>query len=200
MTPQLILASTSRYRAKLLDTIQIPYRAISPDYDEPPLAGESPQARSSRHAEAKAKSVAALANDLITPESIIIGSDQVAFLGSTMLGKPLTRQAAVDQLTATSGKWLAYVTAVCLYRDRKKIWQGRERFDIKFRSLTAKKINWYVDLDQPLDCAGSIKAEGLGLCLIEQMRGRDINTLYGLPIIMLVDALEDLGIAFESLL
>ena len=200
MAPQLILASTSRYRAKLLDTIQIPYRAISPDYDEPSFAGESPQARSSRHAEAKAKNVATSANDLITPESIIIGSDQVAFLGSTMLGKPLTRQAAVDQLTATSGKWLAYVTAVCLYRDRKKIWQGRERFDIKFRSLTAKKINWYVDLDQPLDCAGSIKAEGLGLCLIEQMRGRDINTLYGLPIIMLMDALEDLGIAFESLL
>jgi septum formation protein len=200
MTPQLILASSSRYRAKLLDTIQIPYRAISPAYEEAPLAGESPQERSIRHADAKAKSVATSANDLITPDTIIIGSDQVAFSGSTMLGKPLTRQAAVDQLTATSGKWLAYVTAVCLYRDQEKIWQGQERFDIKFRPLTARRINWYVDLDQPLDCAGSIKAEGLGLCLIEQMRGRDVNTLYGLPIIMLLDALDDLGIAFESLL
>ena len=199
MPIQFILASTSPYRAKLLDLVRIPYTAVAPDYNERPLAGESPLDRSSRHANGKAKSVANMDLEGVTRESIIIGSDQVAFMGQTLFGKPLTRRAAIDQLSTTSGKWLAFITAICLYRDRQIIWQAQERFEIKFRDLTAEKIKWYIDLDQPLDCAGSIKAEGLGLSLIEQMQGRDINTLYGLPVLLLLDALEDLGIALEDL-
>lgn len=199
MTAQFILASTSPYRAKLLDLVHIPYKTVSPDYDELPLAGESPQDRSSRHAEGKAKSVATMNSELVTSESIIIGSDQVAFMEQTMFGKPLTEQAAIDQLTATSGQWLGFVTAICLYRDQQVIWQGQDRYDIKFRPLSTEKIKWYVDQDRPLDCAGSIKAEGLGLSLIEQMQGRDINTLYGLPVLLLLDALEELGIGLENL-
>jgi len=199
MATQFVLASTSPYRAKLLDLVHIPYKTVSPDYDELPLEGESPLHRSSRHAEGKAKSVATLNSDSVQSESIIIGSDQVAFMEQTMFGKPLTEQAAIDQLTKTSGQWLAFVSAICLYRDQKVIWQGQDRYDIKFRQLTSEKIKWYVDQDRPLDCAGSIKAEGLGLSLIEQMRGRDINTLYGLPVLLLLDALEELGIELEDL-
>jgi MAF protein len=199
MTAQFILASTSPYRAKLLDLVHIPYKTVSPEYDELPLAGESPQDRSNRHAEGKAKSVATMNSELVPSECIVIGSDQVAFMEQTMFGKPLTQQAAINQLTSASGQWLAFVTAICLYRDQQLIWQGQDRYDIKFRQLSSKKIRWYVDQDRPLDCAGSIKAEGLGLSLIEQMQGRDINTLYGLPVLLLLDALEELGIELEDL-
>jgi septum formation protein len=199
MTAQFILASTSLYRAKLLDLVHIPYKTVSPEYDELPLAGESPLARSNRHAEGKAKSVATMNSELVPSDAIIIGSDQVAFMGKTMFGKPLSEQAAINQLMATSGQWLSFVTAICLYRNRQPIWHGQDRYDIKFRQLSNAKIKWYVDQDRPLDCAGSIKAEGLGLSLIEQMQGRDVNTLYGLPVLLLLDALEELGIGLEDL-
>ncbi len=188
--PTLVLASTSPYRQALLKRLGYPFVTAAPKVDEQPLAGESPVALVQRLAEAKARAVAAA-----YPQALIIGSDQVACLGDAVLGKPGSREQAIAQLTQASGKKVELITGLCLYQAASD--QARviyESFRVYFRSLSVEKIAAYVEREQPLDCAGSFKSEGLGIALFQRFEGNDPNALIGLPLIRLIDLLTEAGL------
>lgn len=192
ITPQIILGSSSIYRKELLQRLQIPFETEHPDIDEAPLPGESPEETAVRLAEAKARAVAKT-----YPHALIIGSDQVAALGSTPLGKPLNHQNAIKQLQLVQGKEVVFYTALCLLNSAADRLQSRViPYHVKFRPLSDRQIENYLCKEQPYHCAGSAKSEGLGIALIERMTGDDPNGLIGLPLIALVDMLmaEDVGI------
>ena len=184
-TPALLLASSSPFRRQLLDKLGLDFIHQSPDIDESPLAGESPREMVMRLALNKAS---ALAGD--HPNTLIIGSDQVAVIGDQVLGKPGTREKAIDQLTSASGQRVTFLTGLCLLNTA----TGRSQvacdpFHVQFR------IERYVDAEQPLNCAGSFKSEGLGIVLFKAMEGRDPNTLVGLPLILLTEFLAAEGLS-----
>lgn len=183
----LILASTSRYRRELLERLRLPFHVARPDVDETPLAGEAPPALALRLARAKALAIAAQ-----HPESWIIGSDQVAALESQALGKPGTRENAISQLNSMSGREIRFHTAVCLARGE-TVLEALDTTLVRFRSLEADEIIRYVDAEQPLDCAGSFKSEGLGIVLFEQIESHDPTALVGLPLIALSKMLRKAG-------
>ncbi|MEO6103773.1 MAG: Maf family protein [Pseudoxanthomonas sp.] len=183
----LILASTSRYRRELLERLRLPFHVARPDVDESPQAEESPPALAQRLARAKALTIASL-----HPESWIIGSDQVAALESQALGKPVTRENAVAQLSAMSGRDIRFHTAVCLARGD-AVLEAMDTTVVHFRKLAADEIARYLDAEQPLDCAGSFKAEGLGIALFEHIESRDPTALVGLPLIALSKMLREAG-------
>ena len=186
----LVLASTSTYRRDLLARLQLPFVQQAPDYEEHLDPGISPQDNAKALATGKALSLAAH-----FPEHIIIGSDQVAHLDERCFGKPGTEERAIAQLSACSGKWLSFSTGLAVLDTRSgKMMQTVDTYEVKFRQLSQSAIEDYITRDQPLDCAGSIKAESLGVALFESTRGEDINTLYGLPLIRLVNVLSALGI------
>ena len=187
----LVLASTSKYRLELLQRLGVPFSVASPDVDEAPLPGEAPEAMAARLARAKAESVASR-----YPDALIIGSDQVAFLGALILGKPLSHDNAVGQLRAMRGNEVSYLTALCLLSS--ETGHAQERvvpYRVKFRMFDDRQIECYLRREQPYHCAGSAKAEGLGIALIEWMRGDDPSALIGLPLAALVDMLHNEGIA-----
>jgi septum formation protein len=185
----LVLASTSPYRRELLERLKISFEISSPDVDETPLDQESPEQTATRLAEAKARAVASL-----YPEALIIGSDQVAVLDGMQLGKPHTHDNAFKQLTMMSGKKVVFNTALCLYNSRTGLVQNRlVPFTVHFRDLTASQIEAYLQKEQPYNCAGSAKSEGLGIALIARMEGEDPNALIGLPLIALIDMLDNEG-------
>jgi septum formation protein len=189
--PKLVLASSSPYRRELLTRLQIPFEVISPDVDEAPLAHEAPQDTALRLAQLKACAVAEK-----FPDALIIGSDQVALLGKQQLGKSHTFENAKKQLMAASGQSLVFHTALCLYNSRTKNMQARVvPIMIKFRTLSEDLIERYLEKEQPYNCAGSAKFEGLGIALIERFEGEDPNALIGLPLIALVDMLHNEGIS-----
>lgn len=186
---QLILASTSPYRRELLARLKIPFEVCSPEVDETPLAGETPEQTAYRLAIAKAKAPARN-----FPEALIIGSDQVATLDGLQLGKPNTHDNAVKQLTMMRGRSVVFHTALCLYNSRTGNAQARTiPFTVHFRMLNDAQIEHYLVKEQPYNCAGSAKSEGLGIALIEKMSGDDPNALIGLPLIALVEMLENEG-------
>lgn len=187
---KLILASTSPFRRELLGKLGLPFETDSPEVDETRLDGESPEALVARLAEAKARAVAGR-----HPDGLIIGSDQVAVNGDAILGKPGTRERAIEQLRASSGKRVTFQTGLCLY-DAGRDWAQVEvvPFSVVFRPLSDRQIESYVDKEQPLNCAGSFKSEGLGIALFERLEGDDPNALIGLPLIRLVRMLETAGI------
>ena len=188
--PTLILASSSLYRRELLTRLQIPFEVISPDVDETPLAHEAPQDTALRLAQLKACAVAEK-----FPNALIIGSDQVALLDKQQLGKPHTFEHAKKQLMAASGQSLVFHTALCLYNSRTKNMQAHVvPITIKFRTLSEGLIERYLEKEQPYNCAGSAKFEGLGIALIERFEGEDPNALIGLPLIALVDMLHKEGV------
>jgi septum formation protein len=188
--PPLVLASTSIYRRELLAKLQIPFEVAAPDVDETPEVGESPVDTAIRLAEAKARKVAPL-----FPGSLIIGSDQVAVLGGSQIGKPLTHDNAVKQLRALRGRQAVFHTAIALYDSRKDTLQRRlVPTAVRFRELTDAQIENYLQKEQPYHCAGSAKAEGLGIALIAEIDGADPNALIGLPLIALVDMLKHAGV------
>ncbi|WP_211282949.1 Maf family protein [Pantoea rwandensis] len=189
MTP-LILASTSPFRQAILSKLGLPFISVAPQCDETPQAGESAQNLVQRLALGKAQ---ALAADY--PDHWIIGSDQVCVLNGTITGKPHTVENACQQLAAASGKVITFYTGLALIQPQ----SGQqcvicEPFNVHFRSLTAAEIRQYVEKEQPLNCAGSFKSEGMGICLFEQLEGRDPNTLIGLPLIALNEMLLKVGI------
>lgn len=189
-TQQLILGSSSIYRRELLQHLQIPFEVCSPDLDETPLHGETPEMTACRLAEAKARAVA-----LTYPDALIIGSDQVAVLEGTQLGKPLTHANATKQLRFMRGKEVVFNTALSLFNSRSGNMQTRLiPFRVKFRELSDQQIETYLTREQPYHCAGSAKSEGLGIALIERMSGDDPNALIGLPLIALVEMLAHEGI------
>jgi len=187
---QLVLASTSQYRQQLLQKLALPFDTASPNIDETPLENESPQQLVMRLAEAKARAVA----DQF-PNALIIGSDQVAVIGETILGKSGNFENAVAQLQAAAGKQVEFKTGLCLYNSATRHGQTScESYSVVFRPLGVEQIRRYVRHEQPYDCAGSFKSEGLGISLFERMIGDDPNTLVGLPLIALVRMLEKEGV------
>jgi septum formation protein len=182
----LVLASSSVYRHELLKRLNLPFETIAPDVDETPLPQESARATSVRLAQVKARAVADK-----YPDALIIGSDQVALLEGTQLGKPLTHENAVKQLRAMRGKITHFYTALTLLNSKTGHMQTEvaENF-VTLRELSDEEIENYLLREQPYHCAGSAKTEGLGIALISRMTGDDPNALIGLPLILLVDMLQ----------
>lgn len=186
MQPKLILASTSPFRRSILEKIQVPFDAISPNCDETPFENESPRDLVTRLAEQKA-----LSCGIKDPNYLIIGSDQVCVINDRIVGKPLTREKAITQLQEASGQIITFYTGLSLFNSTTMLSETLcEEFNVHFRHLTKKQIENYVDKEMPLYCAGSFKCEGLGIALFEKLEGKDPNTLIGLPLITLIDMLE----------
>ncbi len=186
----LILGSTSKYRKELLSRLRIPFDCVSPDVDETPLASESPRALALRLALAKAKAVAAL-----RPDAIVIGSDQVADLNGESLGKPGNFERATNQLKAMRGQTVIFQTALAVVCHA----TGFEQVDIAavrvvFRDLTDEEITAYLIAEEPYDCAGSAKSEGLGIALLERIDSDDPTALVGLPLIRTTKMIAAAGI------
>ncbi len=185
----LILASTSPYRRALLEKLGLPFACIAPQVDEQPQTGESAQALVERLARAKAAVIAAQ-----YPDALVIGSDQVAVIDGVILGKPHSHDRAFAQLQAASGKAVTFLTGLALvHQAGGRVLSLVEPFEVKFRRLSEQSIEHYLRLEQPYDCAGSFKSEGLGISLFEALQGRDPNALIGLPLIALIDLLTELG-------
>jgi len=172
----LVLASTSRYRRELLARLRLDFDTVRPDVDEAPFAGEAPAALALRLAVAKAEAVAAQ-----RPGARVIGSDQVADFEGVALGKPGGRAAAIAQLESMSGREVAFRTAVAV-ASAGTIASALDTTVVRFRRLDRDEIERYVDLEQPWDCAGSFKSEGLGISLFDAVESRDPTALVGLPL------------------
>ena len=189
-TPAVLLASTSPYRAALLDRLGLAYEARPPGVDETRHPGEPPAAYVRRLASEKALAVLQR-----QPGSVVIGSDQAAVLGESILGKPGTLEAARAQLRAASGRSVEFLTGVAVAGPGPaQLRCDVVAFRVEFRALTAERIERYLERDHPLDCAGSFRAEGLGIALFRGLHGDDPTALVGLPLIRLVDLLADAGI------
>jgi septum formation protein len=187
--PSLILASTSPYRRALLERLRVPFEVIRPEVDETPLPGETPRALALRLAVAKAQAVGAAHLD-----ALVIGSDQVAALDGEALSKPGTHERAVDQLRRMRGRRVEFLTALAVHRAAARKTVSRlVPYAVEFRDFTDRQLEDYLHAEQPYDCAGSAKAEGLGIVLIRRMEGDDPNALIGLPLIALVDLLGEHG-------
>lgn len=187
----LILASSSRYRAELLSRLGLDFDVRAPEVDESPLAGESPAAMVARLAHLKAATAAAERG-----VGLVVGSDQVAVCGTQILGKPGTPERAREQLAALSGRSVEFLTGLCLLN------ATTGAFDtavvptvVQFRPLTSGEIADYVRREQPLDCAGAFKSEGLGIALFERLESEDPTALIGLPLIELCRMLRRAGVA-----
>jgi septum formation protein len=186
----LILGSTSRYRKELLTRLRIPFETASPDVDETPHSNESPKDLALRLALAKARAVA-----LKYPEAVVIGSDQVADLEGTPLGKPGNHANAILQLQRMRGKTVIFQTALSVVC----IATGFERNDlaevkVKFRDLSDAEIETYLRAEEPYDCAGSAKSEGLGIALLDAIDNDDPTALIGLPLIRTCQMLRAAGV------
>jgi septum formation protein len=189
--PQLVLASTSPYRRELLERLRVPFVVAAPQVEESALPGEMPEATADRLAYAKAQAV-----QTQFPTAIIIGSDQVAAVDSIVLGKPGDREQAFRQLELVSGRKVLFWTALCVLNAGSGRAQHRVvPVAVQMRELTAAQINRYLDLEQPFDCAGSAKIEGLGIALVAGLDCFDPTALIGLPLITLCDMLRNEGVA-----
>ena len=190
----LILGSTSTYRRDLLARLHIPFEVAAPDVDETPLPGEAPHALAKRLALAKAKAVAAK-----FPQAVVIGSDQVADLHGQSLGKPGTHDRAVAQLRLMRGQTVVFQTAVsvvCLEIGFEETSLAAVR--VAFRDLTDSEIENYLRIEQPYDCAGSAKSEGLGIALLASIDSDDPTALVGLPLIRTCKMIQAAGIDILS--
>ncbi len=187
---ELILASSSPYRRELLERLRIPFSTASPAIDETPFQGEAPQETALRLAQEKARKIGSSHEN-----ALIIGSDQVAVLNGTQIGKPLTFENAFGQLKMMRGKTVVFHSALCLFNTRTKHIQSNiVPYAVTFRSYSDEQIVRYLEMEEPYHCAGSAKTEGLGIALIERMQGADPNALIGLPLIALIDMLKNEGI------
>jgi septum formation protein len=185
--PALVLASTSPYRRDLLARLRLPFTTAAPQVEEIRLADESPLELATRLARAKARSVGAQ-----RPGAWIIGSDQVAVRGDAILGKPGSHARCLEQLHASSGRTVLFLTAVAVVRDE----AAHEFVDttrVAFRSLDDETIARYVEAEAPLDCAGGFKSEGLGAALCDSIDTTDPTALIGLPLLRLAAALRSVG-------
>lgn len=190
MSRTVVLGSTSVYRRELLSRLRLPFEVAAPGVDETPLTGEQPQALALRLARAKAQAVAAR-----HPEAVVIGSDQVADLAGLALGKPGTHDRAVEQLRRMSGHTVIFQTALAVVCQA----SGFEQVDlaavrVRFRTLHEQDIENYLQAEQPYDCAGSAKSEGLGIALLESIESDDPTALVGLPLIRTARMLRAAGV------
>ena len=186
----LILGSTSRYRHELLSRLRLPFEVVAPDVDETPQPHETPRALACRLALAKAQAVANL-----HPQAVVIGSDQVADLAGEPLGKPGNHARAVEQLQRMRGQTVVFQTAVavvCLSRGFAQC--ELASVEVKFRELSDSEIQTYLLAEQPYDCAGSAKSEGLGISLLDAIANDDPTALVGLPLIRTCRLLRAAGV------
>jgi septum formation protein len=195
---RLILASSSAYRSELLARLRLPFEALAPDIDESALPGELPGATALRLAQAKAQAVAAR-----VPGALVIGSDQVATLDGAQIGKPGDHDAALRQLQQMRGRQVVFHTALCLWDGRLKDPQQASQLQdietiVTFRDLPDHELDAYLRIEQPYDCAGSAKNEGLGIAILEKVDSSDPTALTGLPLIALVGMLRKAGVPFFS--
>ncbi len=187
---KIILASTSPYRRTLMEKLGIAFTTLAPDCDETPLSDEAPAALVKRLAKTKAKSLREAA-----PDALIIGSDQVAELHGSVLGKSGSHAVAKEQLSFCSGNTVVFHTGLCLFDISNNHCQVDViEYAVKFKQLTEVQIERYLLLEKPYDCAGSFKSEGTGITLFEKLIGDDPNALVGLPIIRLCEMLAVAGI------
>jgi septum formation protein len=186
---KLILASTSPYRRALLERLQVEFLCDSPDIDESPLEGESVENMVVRLAKFKAEAVTAK-----YPDALIIGSDQSAVLEGEILTKSGNYETAVRQLQKASGKRIVFQTGLCLLNTQSGNTQTAcVPYTVVFKPLTQEMIEHYLKKEQPYNCAGSFKSEGMGIALFEKFEGEDPNALIGLPLIKLIEMLENEG-------
>ncbi|SEL06635.1 MAF protein [Colwellia chukchiensis] len=187
---KLVLGSTSPFRKEILTKLNIPFECAKPDIDESPLDGESALELVERLAIEKAKAVAAA-----YPDALIIGSDQVAMCDGEVLGKPHNFNNAVKQLEKFSNKTVTFYTGLCVYDSGLDHTTALiEPFLVHFNELSRSDIENYLHAEQPYNCAGSFKSEGLGICLFKKLEGDDPNSLIGLPLIKLVALLKLHGV------
>ena len=197
MQRALILASTSPYRKQLLARLRLPFETRAPETDETPLAGEAPGELALRLAAAKARAVASHFD--AAPGALVIGSDQVAHCQGVIMGKPGNYENAVLQLRAMRGKTTIFDTALCLLDAA----SGRQQLRlvptrVTLRMLDDAEIDAYLRSEEPYDCAGSAKSEGLGIALMQSMEGEDPNALIGLPLIALCAMLRAEGVRIPA--
>ncbi|MFI4938726.1 MAG: Maf-like protein [Burkholderiales bacterium] len=197
--PLLILASGSKYRQELLSRLRLPFKAMTPHVDETPLRGEMPEATALRLARQKAVAVASLA-----PGALVIGSDQVATLDGVQIGKPGSHERALEQLQKMRGRRVVFHTALCLWDSREPDAALAMQLDnvqtsVTFRNLPDHELDAYLRIEQPYDCAGSAKNEGLGIAIIDKIESTDPTALTGLPLIALTGMLRQAGVSFFSL-
>lgn len=186
--PSLILASSSRYRRELLTRLRLPFDSRNPDVDESPCAGEAPADLAQRLARTKAEAVACA-----NPGTWVIGSDQVLECEGQMYSKPGTHAAAAAQLRSLSGKTARFHTALCLQGPDGRQWTALDTTETDYRRLSDSQIERYLAAEPAYDCAGSCKAEGLGIALCAAIRSQDPTALIGLPLIALSGLLTEAG-------
>jgi MAF protein len=189
---KIILASSSPYRQSILKKLHIPFSCVAPNVDESSLETESISDKVQRLAKDKALIIA---TQKAHNKSYVIGSDQLASFNGQVLGKPGDFSTAKQQLLMFSGQTVRFYTGLCLvHAKNKQISQLVETFDVTFKSLTESQISTYLQIEEPYDCAGSFKCEGLGIALFESLHGRDPNTLIGLPLIALMDLFNSMDV------
>ncbi|MFZ6776141.1 Maf-like protein [Undibacterium sp. Ji83W] len=195
---RLILASSSVYRRELLTRLQFNFESIAPELDESPRSGESPEQTALRLAQQKAEAIAKNQS-----EAIIIGSDQVATLDGLQIGKPGNHAAALKQLQLMRGREVAFHTALCVLDNRQHAPSPVQIQDVctmvRFRDLSDAELDAYLRIEQPYDCAGSAKNEGLGIAIIQSIKSDDPTALTGLPLIALTSMLRNTGLSFFNL-
>lgn len=187
MKHPLILASSSPFRQSLLQKFNLPFSTFSPDIDETALPNEAPEQLVYRLSESKARAAVKHFD-----QGLVIGSDQVAVFNGQILGKPHNKENAIVQLSLFSGQTVTFLTGLCVYDiAANKAKTLIEPFEVVFKTLTFEQIEAYCDAEQPYNCAGSFKSEGLGICLFEKLNGDDPNSLIGLPLIKLNQLLSE---------
>lgn len=196
MTSRLILGSSSKYRQELLRRLRIPFEVMTPAIDELPLPGESAEMTAMRLAKEKALAISRKA-----PDALIIGCDQVATLDGRQIGKPGTHEKALVQLQQMRGRKVIFHTALCVLDARTNTAAPLAQIEnvqtiVSFRDLPDAELNAYLLLEQPYDCAGSAKNEGLGIAIIEKIESSDPTALTGLPLIALTSMLRKAGVQF----
>jgi MAF protein len=187
---RLVLGSSSPYRKALLEKLDLSFDCDSPDIDETPLKDEQPKDMVARLAKAKAQAIAQR-----HPQSIIIASDQCATLDGHIIGKPGNHEGAIEQLKNASGRTMTFYTSLCVFNAGTNQYKETvEPFYVYFKELTDGQIENYLKKEEPYNCAGSFKSEGLGISLFERLEGNDPNTLIGLPLIQLIKMLDEFGV------
>lgn len=196
---RLILASSSKYRRELLSRLHLPFEVLVPNINETPRPGETPEATALRLAQEKAAAVSAQ-----IPGSLVIGSDQVATLDGEQIGKPGSHEKALQQLQKMRGRRVIFHTALCLWDGRKDgekhvVQLENVQTFVTFRNLPDSELDAYLRIEQPYDCAGSAKNEGLGIAVIEKIESTDPTALTGLPLIALTSMLRHAGLPFFTI-
>jgi len=195
--PRLVLASSSRYRRELLERLRIPFDVITPDIDETPLPGETPEVTALRLSVAKAQAAATRVSHACGV--LVIGSDQVATCDGRQIGKPGTHENARAQLQSMRGKSVEFHSALCLFDNRTNHVQSADIVTrVQFRDLSDEEIEAYLLAETPYDVAGSAKSEGLGITLVEAIYSDDPTALIGLPLIALSKMLRAAGFSLTE--